>query len=524
MPYSSNADLPPGVKNNLPEHAQTIFRGAFNSAFEQYKGNEKTAFRVAWSAVKTKYQQDTKGKWHSKKGTKKVAGMDEELQKISQAERDKIPASDFVDPKGRRFYVKVPQDVADAVSSYGRADPKIPFPRFKRRLTAIAHRKGPAFVAKLPEKWKAEMKKVAQAFAILKANEQTPGWHMNLPIMKKSEDADGNLIIEGYATSENPDNQRGIWRGVRYQGDIIKAKAMEKALQDYMKWGNLREMHQLSAVGVVTDAQVVQGDVPLEIGDRKMTLTNPTWIKAKVVDTEAKKKIKEEVYKDLSIGGPPPKEAQLVKVGSDYYRQVDDFDLTEISVVDRGGNEFSPIVLYKAKGGEQMTDPIQKNVQGAEDIARLIMQLRDNVGSLQYLRNYYELMCDDDDALVVTQMIKLGRELLSEFSEGYEKEEEAEGTDPNAVAQAVVAGVQAVAKVGETQDALVKIGKPFSKTHAEVIHGVIKSMTDMLAAGGDEQACKIQKMYLSRCGYDHGTCRDAGGPDHPNRSLRSSIA
>jgi cation transport regulator len=61
MPYDRNADLPDSVRNNLPEHAQTIYREAFNSAFEEYKSardrrgdasREETAHKVAWSAVK----------------------------------------------------------------------------------------------------------------------------------------------------------------------------------------------------------------------------------------------------------------------------------------------------------------------------------------------------------------------------------------------------------------------------------------------------------------------------------------
>ena len=69
-------------------------------------------------------------------------------------DRDKIPSKDHVDPKGRRFPVVTPGDVEDAVSSYGRAKPLIPMDTFKKRLTAIARRKGPSFVAALPEKWK----------------------------------------------------------------------------------------------------------------------------------------------------------------------------------------------------------------------------------------------------------------------------------------------------------------------------------------------------------------------------------
>jgi cation transport regulator len=32
MPYAVNADLPPSVRSHLPEHAQDIFREAFNHA------------------------------------------------------------------------------------------------------------------------------------------------------------------------------------------------------------------------------------------------------------------------------------------------------------------------------------------------------------------------------------------------------------------------------------------------------------------------------------------------------------
>jgi hypothetical protein len=67
-------------------------------------------------------------------------------------DRDKLPASDFVDPARRRFPIVTAGDVMDAVHSYGRAKPQIPFATFKRRLTAIAKRKG--FEGSLPAEWK----------------------------------------------------------------------------------------------------------------------------------------------------------------------------------------------------------------------------------------------------------------------------------------------------------------------------------------------------------------------------------
>ena len=36
MPYMTNADISHKISEKLPEHAQTIFRKAFNNAWEQY--------------------------------------------------------------------------------------------------------------------------------------------------------------------------------------------------------------------------------------------------------------------------------------------------------------------------------------------------------------------------------------------------------------------------------------------------------------------------------------------------------
>jgi cation transport regulator len=75
MPYRSREDLPDNVTNVLPAHAQDIFKEAFNNAWQQYadaekrRGNESredVARRVAWAAVKQKYEKGADDKWHSK--------------------------------------------------------------------------------------------------------------------------------------------------------------------------------------------------------------------------------------------------------------------------------------------------------------------------------------------------------------------------------------------------------------------------------------------------------------------------
>lgn len=67
MPYKTNDDLPPGVKNNLPEHAQTIYRKAYNNAYEEYGKEEARAAKIAWAAVKREYEKNKEGKWVKKK-------------------------------------------------------------------------------------------------------------------------------------------------------------------------------------------------------------------------------------------------------------------------------------------------------------------------------------------------------------------------------------------------------------------------------------------------------------------------
>lgn len=75
MPYDSITELPDNVRDNVPRHAQEIYKEAFNSAWDQYEdpedrrgdsGREETAHQVAWNAVKQKYEKGDDGDWHRK--------------------------------------------------------------------------------------------------------------------------------------------------------------------------------------------------------------------------------------------------------------------------------------------------------------------------------------------------------------------------------------------------------------------------------------------------------------------------
>jgi cation transport regulator len=65
MPYASKRELPAAVKR-LPSHAKSIFLKAFNAAFKQYEGDDTTAFKVAWNAVKYKFRRTKEGAWVTK--------------------------------------------------------------------------------------------------------------------------------------------------------------------------------------------------------------------------------------------------------------------------------------------------------------------------------------------------------------------------------------------------------------------------------------------------------------------------
>jgi cation transport regulator len=68
MPYETNADLPVAVRRHLPDHAQDIYRAAFNHAFASHRDDprqEEAAHRIAWAAVKRAYVK-AGGRWVAK--------------------------------------------------------------------------------------------------------------------------------------------------------------------------------------------------------------------------------------------------------------------------------------------------------------------------------------------------------------------------------------------------------------------------------------------------------------------------
>ena len=131
--------------------------------------------------------------------------------------------------------------------------------------------------------------------------------------------------VWGYASTEARDDQ----------GEIVKREALVAALGDYMKFANIREMHQLSAVGVAKEAGV--DDKGLYIG-------------AKIVDDQAWVKVIEGVYKGYSIGG------RITERDSADHKTITALVLNEISLVDRPANPEAVFDYWKAAGASTMPE------------------------------------------------------------------------------------------------------------------------------------------------------------------------
>lgn len=123
-------------------------------------------------------------------------------------------------------------------------------------------------------------------------------------------------MVWGYASTEAEDDQ----------GEVIRREAIAAALDDYMRFANIREMHQLSAVGVAQQAQL--DDKGLYLG-------------ARIVDHDAWRKVVEGVYKGFSIGG------RVTGRDPADRKQITGLLLTEISLVDRPANPEAVFDCWK---------------------------------------------------------------------------------------------------------------------------------------------------------------------------------
>jgi hypothetical protein len=159
-------------------------------------------------------------------------------------------------------------------------------------------------------------------------------------------------MVFGYASTEALDSQ----------GEIVRREALEAALPDYMRFANIREMHQPSAVGVATEA---------ELDDRGL------YLAAHIVDPGAWEKVTSGVYKGFSIGGRVVERDRVQK------HVITGVKLSEISLVDRPANPEAVFTMFKVDGDPATMTPVAKI--GARNSAadlRLIQDVHDHAVAL----------------------------------------------------------------------------------------------------------------------------------------------
>jgi len=142
------------------------------------------------------------------------------------------------------------------------------------------------------------------------------------------------------------DAEKRLVSGYMTRGDIkdsygtyIDLESVKDCLPDYMRWANVREMHQPSAVGVVRDISV--DDVGVYVTDY-------------IGDDIAWAKVKDGIYKGFSIGGRQKFTTRngenMGIVPPDKWQDGDVIHLqsiTEHSLVDRPSNEGCPFDEYR---------------------------------------------------------------------------------------------------------------------------------------------------------------------------------
>lgn len=165
-----------------------------------------------------------------------------------------------------------------------------------------------------------------------------------VPIAKWEKLDDGGLRFEACFSSEAVDKQ----------GEVVPQSATKKAVE---RWAarNIREMHKDEAVGKAIDFD--------------FRADGTSWLKGFVTAGAplTVKKVEDGVLQMLSIGGPTPKKMHKEMRGGKPVVVIDDFDLSEISLVDNGANPDAWISIAKAAGLEKALPPPKEGEEEEED-------------------------------------------------------------------------------------------------------------------------------------------------------------
>jgi hypothetical protein len=162
---------------------------------------------------------------------------------------------------------------------------------------------------------------------------------LSMPIGKVDKE---RRIVSGFATLDNVDKQ----------GDVVDTSASLSAFKNFR--GNLREMHQPSAVGKVVS---FKEDRFFDPGTKKFY--SGVYVSAYVSKgaQDAWEKVLDGTYSGFSIGGNIKKFDDEYNEGTDKaVRIIKEYELHELSLVDNPANQFANIFSIEKVNGETTVD------------------------------------------------------------------------------------------------------------------------------------------------------------------------
>lgn len=193
---------------------------------------------------------------------------------------------------------------------------------------------------------------------------------------------DGTVHVYGYASSEARDAH----------GEVVKADAMRNALGDYMKFANVREMHQPIAAGTCIEAEVQED--------------GRTWFGAHVVDPVAVKKVETGVYKGFSIGGYIEDRDKADK------SIITELRLSEVSLVDRPANPDAVFTMWKSED-----TPVKKGMYEVARFAELIAAV-----NILRMSTEWEAEYEGDNSPIPARLKQLVNDLSDCFKDMVDEE------------------------------------------------------------------------------------------------------
>ena len=181
-----------------------------------------------------------------------------------------------------------------------------------------------------------------------------------------------NLVIGGYASIEIVDKQN----------DLITLEALEKAVVDFMSEKSYRNV-------MSNHSNVQVGEVIEQYRDSNGTLhkTGVDGVGFYVVikmrdDIEKAKEINRGIRKgtlrSFSIGGQAISKRERKSEEYGEYNEIDNLELHEVTICEKGINPEAKFDILKAKGGKEMTEKLEKAL---EELNGLLTQVREVTGT-----------------------------------------------------------------------------------------------------------------------------------------------